>query len=257
VVSLSRVTSDGSDASVQTEEKQPKKHLPLWQETILLLAVALGLAILIKALLVQAFYIPSESMEPGLVQNDRILVQKVSYWFGGTPQRGDVVVFKDPGGWLSGSEAVGPPNVVTKMMAKIGLYPSGGHLVKRVIGVAGDVIKCCDDEGRIEVNGVALDEKGYARRDGAPCYGPMIGCDWLTTEVPEGTIFVMGDNRSHSADSTVHMCRGSTDCVPGAEFVPVDLVVGKVFVLLWPRSHFRWLHRPADFSDIPDAPASP
>ena len=131
------MTSDGSDASVQTEEEQPKKHLPLWQETILLLAVALGLAILIKALLVQAFYIPSESMEPGLVRNDRILVQKVSYWFGGTPQRGDVVVFKDPGGWLSGSEAVGPPNTVTKLMAKIGLYPSGGHLVKRVIGVAG------------------------------------------------------------------------------------------------------------------------
>ena len=109
--------------------------------------VALGLAILIKAILVQAFYIPSESMEPGLVRNDRILVQKVSYWFGGSPERGDVVVFKDPGGWLSGAESVGPPNAVTKLMAKIGLYPSGGHLVKRVIGVAGDTIKCCDDQG--------------------------------------------------------------------------------------------------------------
>jgi signal peptidase I len=250
------VTSDGSDASVQTEEEQPKKHLPLWQETILLLAVALGLAILIKALLVQAFYIPSESMEPGLVRNDRILVQKVSYWFGGTPQRGDVVVFKDPGGWLSGSEAVGPPNAVTKLMAKIGLYPSGGHLVKRVIGVAGDVIHCCDDQGRISVNGQSLDEKSYARLDGAECYGPMVdNCDWTSEPVPEGSIFVMGDNRSHSADSTVHMCGDTaTDCVPGDEFVPVDLVVGKVFVLLWPRSHFRWVHRPDTFADVPDAP---
>jgi signal peptidase I len=251
------VTSERSDASVQTEQESPKKHLPLWQETILLLAVALGLAILIKALLVQAFYIPSESMEPGLVRNDRILVQKVSYWFGGTPQRGDVVVFKDPGGWLSGSEAVGPPNTVTKLMAKIGLYPSGGHLVKRVIGVSGDVIHCCDDQGRLEVNGVALNEKSYARVDGGQeCYGPMKPCEtgWTAGPVPAGHIFVMGDNRAHSADSTVHMCdKTVTDCVPGAEFVPVDLVVGKVFVLLWPRSHFHWLHRPSTFADVPDA----
>ena len=248
------VTSESSGAPVDTEQPREKKQLPLWQETILLLVVALGLAILIKALLVQAFYIPSESMEPGLVKNDRILVQKVSYWFGGTPQRGDVIVFKDPGGWLSGSEAAGPPNAATQLMAKIGLYPSGGHLVKRVIGVAGDVIHCCDEQGRIEVNGQPLDEKDYARLDGADCYGPMIGCHWTTDRVPEGTVFVMGDNRSHSADSTVHMCRGGTDCVPGDEFVPVDLVVGKVFVVLWPRSHFRWLHRPDTFADVPDAP---
>ena len=250
------MTIERSDGSVELEQEQPKKHLPLWQETILLLAVALGLAILIKALLVQAFYIPSESMEPGLVRNDRILVQKVSYWFGGTPQRGDVVVFKDPGDWLSGAESVGPPNAVTKLMAKIGLYPSGGHLVKRVIGVAGDTIHCCDEQGRILVNGVALDEKGYARLDGAACYGPMIAqCDWTAGPVPEGSIFVMGDNRSHSADSTVHMCgKRVTDCVPGREFVPVDLVVGKVFVLLWPRQHFHWLHRPSTFDDVPDAP---
>jgi signal peptidase I len=247
------VTTERPDASVELEDKPQKKHLPLWQETFLLLAVALGLAILIKAILVQAFYIPSESMEPGLVRNDRILVQKVSYWFGGSPERGDVVVFKDPGSWLSGAESIGPPNSVTKLMAKIGLYPSGGHLVKRVIGVAGDTIKCCDDKGRIEVNGVALDEKDYARKGGAECFGPMIGCDWEAGPVPEGTVFVMGDNRSHSADSTVHMCRDSSDCVAGEEFVPVDLVVGKVFVLLWPRQHFSWLHRPDSFADVPDA----
>jgi signal peptidase I len=217
--------------------------------------VALGLAILIKALLVQAFYIPSESMEPGLVRNDRILVQKVSYWFGGTPQRGDVVVFKDPGGWLPPEEAAGPTNTVAKLMEKVGLYPSGGHLVKRVIGVAGDTVKCCDKQGRIEVNGVAIDEQGYATEDGASCYGPMINdCHWEAGPVPKGHIFVMGDNRGHSADSTVHMCpKTATDCVPGDEYVPVDLVVGKVFVLLWPSERFRWIERPSTFADVPNA----
>ncbi len=82
------------------------------------------------------------------------------------------MVFKDPGGWLRRAESVGPPNAVTKLMAKIGLYPSGGHLVKRVIGVAGDVINCCDDEGRILVNGVPLNEKDYARTDGAAVLRP-------------------------------------------------------------------------------------
>jgi signal peptidase I len=245
------VTSEQPDGSVELAGKKPKKHLPLWQETILLLVVALGLAILIKAILVQAFYIPSESMEPGLVRNDRILVQKVSYWFGGTPQRGDVVVFKDPGSWLGGSESVGPPNAVTRLMAKIGLYPSGGHLVKRVVGVAGDEIHCCDDQGRIQVNDVSIDEKGYARKGGADCFGPNSKCEWDAGPVPDGHIFVMGDNRSHSADSSAHICEDAL-CPPGDEFVPVDLVVGKVFLLLWPRDHFRWVHRPDSFDDVPD-----
>ena len=229
-----------------------KKHLPLWQETVLLLGIALLLAIVIKALFVQAFYIPSESMEPGLVKNDRILVQKMSYWFGGDPQRGDVVVFKDPGGWLSAAESAGPDNPVAKLMAKIGLYPQGGHLVKRVIGVEGDVIHCCDKKGRLEVNGVPLEEGDYARPGAEGCLGPMIGCDWTTEPVPDGHVFVMGDNRGHSADSTVHMCRErETECVPGDEFIDTDLVVGKVFVLLWPADRFGFLHRPDTFAGVP------
>ena len=235
-----------------------KKHLPLWQETILLLGVALLLAVVIKALFVQAFYIPSESMEPGLVKNDRILVQKMSYWFGGEPERGDVVVFKDPGGWLPPTEAAGPTSPVAQAMAKIGLYPTGGHLVKRVIGVAGDTITCCDDKGRLQVNGQPLDEGDYVKRSGASCNGPMpskCASDWQVGPIPEGHIFVMGDNRSRSADSSFHMCQSDeTECVPGDEFVPVDLVVGKVFVLLWPRDHFRWVTRPAEFDEIPDTP---
>jgi signal peptidase I len=234
-----------------------KKHLPLWQETILLLGVALVLAVVIKALFVQAFYIPSESMEPGLVKNDRILVQKVSYWFGGGPERGDVVVFKDPGGWLGPSESAGPTNPIAQVMAKVGLYPEGGHLVKRVVGVEGDVIECCDKEGRISVNGSALEEDAYVQdeKGEGDCRGPMPGgCDWTAGPVPDDHLFVMGDNRNHSADSSAHMCRprAETECVPGDEFVPVDLVVGKVFVLLWPYDHFRWVQRPGTFADVPD-----
>jgi len=235
--------------------KGRRKHLPIWQETILLLGIALVLAIVIKSLFLQAFYIPSESMEPGLIKNDRILVEKVSYWFGGEPRRGDVVVFQDPGDWLSPAESAGPTNPVTSLMARIGLYPSGGHLVKRVIGVAGDTITCCDARGRIKVNGVALNEKSYAKLDGAECYGPMTStCHWTAGPVPRNHVFVMGDNRRNSADSTVHMCQpDETDCVPGDEFVSDDLVVGRVFVLLWPSSRFSILHRPATFANVSDA----
>jgi len=231
----------------------------LWQETILLLAVALVLAIAIKALFLQAFYIPSESMEPGLVKDDRILVQKVSYWGGGEPQRGDVVVFKDPGGWLNAIESAGPTGTLPKLMVKIGLYPSGGHLVKRVVGVAGDTIECCDDKGRILVNGEPLKEQTYVQDDkGTSCNGPMVNrcaTDWTAGPVPEGHVFVMGDNRGNSADSSVHMCRPEkeTECAPGQEFVPEELIVGKVFVLLWPRERFDLLSRPGTFEDVPDA----
>ena len=247
--SISRDDAPGADA-----KKAKKKHLPVWQETLLLLAIALVLAVVIKALFVQAFYIPSQSMEPGLVKNDRILVQKVSYWFGDGPERGDVVVFKDPGGWLGPADSAGPTNGVASVLSKIGLYPSGGHLVKRVIGVAGDVITCCDEKGRILVNGQPLNEKEYARLGGAQCYGPMKGnCDWEVGPVPDGHVFVMGDNRNNSADSTVHMClKTDEDCTLNP-YVDVDDVVGKVFVLLWPRDRFTFLHRPDTFADVPDA----
>jgi len=247
---------DDSSPSSHSGQDDDDKHLPLWQETILLLGVALGMAVLIKALLVQAFFIPSESMEPGLVVNDRILVQKVSYWGAGAPDRGDVVVFKDPGGWLGPADGAGPTSLVTKAMSKIGLYPSGGHLVKRVIGIEGDVIECCDDRGRLSVNGMPLNEGAYIKAAKTKCNGPMTDtCDWTAGPIPEDSVFVMGDNRGRSADSTVHMCREkATDCVEGEEFVPVDLVVGKVFVLLWPSENFRWVTRPDSFADVPDDP---
>jgi signal peptidase I len=243
--------------SVDSSAKAARSHLPVWQETVILLVIAVLLAVVLKALFVQAFYIPSESMEPGLVKNDRILVQKVSYWGGGSPSRGDVVVFGDPGGWLGPQDVEGPTNPVAQAMEKIGLYPSGGHLVKRVVGVAGDTITCCDEQGRILVNGTPIDEEDYTlggEIDRNPCYGPMTGnCSWTAGPVPEGTIFVMGDNRAHSADSTVHMCvEGETECTKNP-YVDTDLVVGKVLVLVWPLSRFGGGDGTDAFDEVPDA----
>ncbi len=230
-----------------------RRKAPLWLETIILLVIAVALALVIKTFFVQAFYIPSSSMRPGLVVNDRILVQKPSYWFGGEPQRGDVVVFEDPGGWLP-APAAEATNWLTRGMAKIGLYPTGGHLVKRVIGVAGDTIVCCDDDGRLEINGYVIDEDDFL----APqrrCDGPMPSMcreDWRVGPIPEGDLFVMGDNRGQSADSSAKICRDDAECDQDRPFVSTDLVVGKVFALVWPIKHFDWIGRPDAFDDVPD-----
>ena len=229
-----------SDGSAVGDRRRAVR--PVWQELLLLLAVALVLAVLIKAFFLQAFYIPSASMSDTLVKNDRILVQKVSYWTGG-PSRGDVVVFSDPGGWLDASESAASGGPVVQGLEAVGLYPTGGHLVKRVIGVGGDEVRCCDRDGRITVNGVPLQEGSYL----APGQRPSLVR--FDVRVERGHLWVQGDNRSDSADSRAHL--GD----PGGGQVPARDVVGKVFVLLWPHSRFHVLHRPADFAGIP-APSS-
>lgn len=223
-------------------------------ETVVLVLIAVGLAVVVKTFFVQAFYIPSGSMEPGLKINDRILVEKPSYWFGDGPSRGDVVVFKDPGHWLTAADDAPPTGGLASALAKIGLYPSGGHLVKRVIGVAGDTVACCDAQGRITVNGTPLDEASYIAPQSA-CDGPMAGCKGWTATVPKGQLFVMGDNRGESADSSFHLCRtGAKGCDPSNAFVPISDVVGKVVALVWPAGHAKLIHRPADFEHIAAAP---
>jgi signal peptidase I len=240
VTNVDEALGSGDRSGEQPGEKSPKKQMPLWQETILLLGLALVLAIVIKSLFIQAFYIPSPSMEPEFIKNDRILVQKVSYWGGASPSRGDIVVFEDPGGWLDEADST-THSPVTRLMEKIGLYPTGGHLVKRVIGIGGDRVVCCDSKHRITVNGRALNEKSYLPKGTAPS---QIKFD---RTVPENHLWVMGDNRAFSYDSRGHM--GG----PGGGYVDEDLVVGKVFSLIWPWKRAEIVNRPNTFEDIPDA----
>ncbi|HEX6515885.1 MAG TPA: signal peptidase I [Nocardioidaceae bacterium] len=218
--------------------RRRRRQLPIWQELLLLLAIAMLLAVVIKAFFMQAFYIPSGSMSDTLVLNDRILVEKLSYWGSGTPQRGDVVVFSDPGGWLDESEVRTADNPFTKALEAFGLYPTGGHLVKRVIGVGGDEVRCCDKQGHMTVNGVPLHERSYLAPGDKPS---LIRFD---VKVPPGYLWVQGDNRSNSADSRVHL--GD----PGGGRVPEDLVVGKVFAVVWPWENAKVLQRPATFGAI-------
>jgi len=208
--------------------------MPVWQETVLLVATAVILALLIKTFLVQAFYIPSGSMRDTLRINDRILVEKWSYWFGDI-ERGDIVVFDDPANWLGEEDVESSGNAVTKGLSTIGLYPTGGHLVKRVIGVAGDEVACVD--GTVEVNGAALDESDYVTLSDQACRGAF------DVKVPQDRLWVLGDNREHSADSRVH----TGD--PGGGFIPTDDVVGKVFVVVWPIKHWGLIHTPGTFDN--------
>jgi signal peptidase I len=217
-----------------TTDAAPRKrrHVPAWLEGILLLALALLLALGIKTFLVQMFFVPSESMEPLFVTNDRIMVEKWSYW-DSPVRRGDVVVFEDPGGWL------GPPpplNPVQKALSTVGLYPTGGHLVKRVIGVGGDKVACCDSEGRVTVNGAPLSEGGYVKKGSRPSDREF------SVTVPKGRLWVMGDNRSNSEDSRFHRE------LPGGGSIPESTVVGKVWAIVWPVSRWKQVETPDTFN---------
>ena len=215
-----------------TEEgTRRRRRVPGWLEMVLLLLLALLLSIGIKTFLVQMFFVPSESMEPLFVTDDRILVEKVSYWKGEV-ERGDVIVFEDPGGWLGKDPDLGP---LQKALSTVGLYPAGGHLVKRVIGVGGDHVVCCDREGRITVNGVALDESSYLRDGITP------SAREFDVTVPEGRLWMMGDNRGNSEDSRYHQE------LPGKGTVPLDRVVGKVWAIVWPVGRLDRVERPETF----------
>jgi signal peptidase I len=204
--------------------KEPiRKHRPFWRELPVLVVIAFAVALLLKSLVLQAFYIPSPSMEETLQIGDRVLVEKLSYRWG-EPGRGDVVVFeKDL------DQAVLPfeepeESVVQKVkdaFKSLFGFPTGTSqdYIKRVIAVGGDKIEGRD--GRIYVNGEAVEEPYLAEGVQTSTFGPV--------DVPAGSIFVMGDNRNNSADSRAF----------GP--VPVDTVVGRAFLLIWP---------PADFSTL-------
>jgi len=203
-----------------------------WQETFLLLSLALGTSIVVKAFFMQMFFVPSASMNPELVEEDRILVEKISMWDGGV-ERGDVVVFEDPGGWLG---ATPEPTGFQELLSLLGLYPEGGHLVKRVIAVGGERVVCCDKQGRLTVDGAPLDEQEYLRTGTAPSQKQF------DVVVPEDAVWVMGDNRSNSQDSRFHLSD------PGEGSVPLDNVVGKVWGIVWPLDRLEILDQPDPLS---------
>jgi signal peptidase I len=219
-----------SPQSRAAEERRRQSKGGVLRELVLIVGVALVLSVLVRTFVAQAFFVPSSSMEDTLLIQDRILVSKLSTQFGGV-QRGEIVVFTDPSDWLPEPvEVGGAKGALRSALTWIGLLPSdtGEDLVKRVIGIGGDHVVCCDAEERIVLNGVPLDEP-YLKPGGGTA---QVRFDVV---VPQGRIFVMGDNRADSADSRYHLeeQQGS---------VPDGNVVGRVVAVIWPVS--RWSGEP-------------
>lgn len=217
------------------------RGLSRWQEASLLaLACVLALS-LVNAVLVQPFVIPSGSMENTLRVGDRVLVNKLAYRFGGGPRRGDVIVFDGAGSFVQDPPAENPVLALLRRAGSlVGLaQPAGTDYVKRVIGVGGDRVTCCDRNGRISVNGHPLDESGYLFPGNPPSQVPF------DIVVPPGRLWVMGDHRNVSSDSRDHL--GD----PGGGTVPVDEVVGRADWIIWPPDRARTLSGPAPFSSVP------
>lgn len=200
--------------------------------------VALVLSLLIKTFLLRSFFIPSGSMLETLQIDDRIMVNEL------VPDiiplnRGDVVVFKDPGGWLGAVDSSPKPFLVEAsdwFLSAFGITApdSAQHLVKRVIGIGGDHVKCCDADGKITINGQAITEPYIAK-------GAKPSSIEFDVTVPQGSYWVMGDNRENSADSRFH------GDLPSKGFVGKEFVVGRAFVVTFPVSHWAWLD---DFADV-------
>ncbi|MCV2488961.1 signal peptidase I [Geodermatophilus sp. YIM 151500] len=231
--------SGGSRA--RHRERDPKRG-SLLRELPVLLLVAFVLAVLVKTFLVQAFFIPSGSMEqtlhgcPGCT-GDRVLVNKVPYWFD-EPQPGDIVVFTGPDTWTPEVRVSEPTNWVTGALLWLGRTvgvapPSEDDFIKRVIAVGGQTVQCCDAEGRVTVDGKPLHEPYIYENK------PLEGRTFPPVTVPEGRLWVMGDHRSASADSTVHI----GDQYAGT--ISVDDVIGKAAVIVWPPSRIGLLDSPA------------
>ncbi|MEU9477281.1 signal peptidase I [Streptomyces sp. NPDC048191] len=232
--------SPAGDAGSGEASGHPKKPRSFWKELPILIVIALVLALLIKTFLVQAFSIPSASMQNTLQVGDRVLVDKLTPWFGSEPERGEVVVFHDPDNWLAG-EPTPTPNAVQQVLSWIGLMPSANEkdLIKRVIGVGGDTVQC-KGTGPLLVNGKPLNEESYVYAGNTPCTDDDLGGQFKVT-VPKGYIWVMGDHRQNSRDSRYNQ----NDKNHG--MVPVDKVVGRAIVKAWPINHWGTLPVPDTF----------
>lgn len=210
---------------------------------VVIVGTALVLSVLIKAFLIRSFYIPSGSMMDTLQINDRIIVNVL------VPEvipleHGDVVVFRDPGGWLGAAPTTTKSSFQEISDFVLGTFgitapDSAEHLVKRVIGIPGDTIECCDPQGRLMVNGIAIDEP-YVRAGSIPSE-----MDFKVT-VPADSYWVMGDNRQNSTDSRYHQD------LPSGGFVNREFVVGRAVVVSWPFEHWILLNNyPDTFSELP------
>ncbi|GAA3819021.1 signal peptidase I [Streptomyces coacervatus] len=180
----------------------------------LIVLVCLVFLLILNGFVVQPFQIPSGSMENGLRIGDRVLVNKLAYRFGAEPRRGDVVVFDGTG------------------------YFGNADYIKRVVGVGGDRVVCCDKEGRIQVNGRSVDESTFLYPGDSPSTVSF------TAVVPDGTLFVLGDHRSDSSDSRDHL--GS----PGGGMIPVSDVIGRADWIVWPAGHWIRIDRPSAYARV-------
>jgi signal peptidase I len=240
-----------STAAASTEEQSPdgpatpragrgrkRRKRSFWRELPILIAVALLLAVIIKTYAIQAFYIPSGSMENTLEINDRVLVNKIVYHIRDI-HRGDIVVFNGDGSWDPGTVPVNG-NIFQQFgngfASMFGFGHPGDILIKRVIGTPGDRVACCDAEGRVTVNGVPLNEQSYLYPGSAP------SLTRFNIVVPPGRLWVMGDNRFYSDDSRDHQDS------PGGGTIPESAVIGRAFIIIWPPSRWRILAIPATFT---------
>ena len=221
--------------------------LAVLKEVGIVVSLAVVLSLLVKTFLVQPFHIPSGSMENTLIKDDRVVVSKL------TPgpfdvQRGDVIVFTDPGQWL-GNPPPKQRSALQSVLIFLGLAPddSDDHLVKRVIGLPGDRVECCSVDGRIIVNGVPIVEP-YVKIGDTPAGGRPA----FDIRVPEGHVWVMGDHRSDSADSRAH------DDGTGAKgSVPLDSIQGKAVAVVWPVARWSMISTPSEaFSSVPPPAAT-
>jgi signal peptidase I len=219
----------------ETKKSSARSARLFIRDIVIIFAAALVISFLIKTFLIRSFYIPSTSMQETLHVNDRIIVNQL------VPElvpigRGDIVVFTDPGGWLVPQpqpEQSPVEQVVDGFLGFVGLSApdSNDHLIKRVIGLPGDTVVCCTDFGQLTVNGVPIDEAYIT----LPAGSTKATRDDFTVTVPDGFIWVMGDNRYNSADSSFHR----ND--PNGGFVPIDNVVGRAILISWPVDRWVWL----------------
>jgi signal peptidase I len=219
----------------------PKARGSSLRELPILIISALVLSIIVKTFFIQFFYIPSGSMENTLQVNDRVGVNKFGALFSDI-KRGEVVVFRDPANWLSPNydDSSGIRKVIKDSLVFVGVLPdpSKQYLIKRVIGVGGDKVRCCGKDGKIEVNGVSINEP-YIYEGDKPSDSEF------EVEVPQGFIWVMGDHRGASADSRFH-----TDD-PNKGMVALDKVTGRATFIIWPFSNLAILEKGEDLSKIP------